>query len=401
MAERTATGPNGEKIVLRGGQWVPLESTPAAAPTPAAELSVAQASLSGSGVDSSARLQGMRAAGAELVANALSVPHATGELLALGAAVPATIADAAGAAVHGEPLNLGERFAAAREEQEGQFPASALLRLPEPTGQDVLSAFHLQDESGEHPVATSVGRAAADIASALLLRRGGRIAPEIKDTVAKISAKLKPVFRSLGRGAARTAEAGAEGAVIGALGEGDPAASAALNAAVQAGGSAVLTAKANFFKNLPSTVFNLWVGHEIYKTVAPGPQDFLGSKDLTIQEVTAAYALGLTAALAGAGRGREVRLMNDMTNASSRAAIASVATQLQEAAARGEDQYEKVIGKLSEDPDYFGPEAARRLNIAAHRERPNALLTEIDSLMRSNRFRRKYEELGTGDAAQQ
>lgn len=375
---------------------------------------------------------GLRTAAAEFIGNVLGIPHAVGELLAVGGAALEAGAGAAGAALRGEPLELGRRFDEARRSQEQQFPANVLRQWPNPSAQDVLRAAEtvrqlpsaiterrslsegvplareradeaVAVEAEAHPIATAVGEVAGDIATLVsgrpglraLLRRAdpSRVVPEARKIADTATAKLM-------RGLGRSAEAGFEGALIGALSDADPAEIAAWSAGIQAGGSLALTAKEAVRKAPFKSFATLWLGHEMYRAVAPGPQDAFTSKDETIRELVAAYGLGIIATLAGAGRGSEANRVADAISAASRAGIASVVSQLKSADERGERHYGEIVAKIVEDPDAFGPEVRRRLELAARRERPNALLEEIDALMKLRPFRRKYEELKTEESDQ-
>lgn len=377
-----------------------------------------------------------RAAGG-FVANMIGLPHAAGELLALGAALPQAAAEIARAGMRGEPLNVGERFAAAREEQRQSFPASALLQAPNPSATDVLAAWRtlaevpgavqramssestLGQELGAaadqarateeqieaaHPMSSFAGDLSADaltllagrptVQSLLRKRTGQQAVPkELADDVESATAKIQ---RALGR----TAEAGFEGAVIGALGDGDPLQTAAWSAGIQAGGSMALETSRVAWKRPLSTVGALTLGHEIYRAVAPGRQDLFESKDEAVRAMVGAYATGVIAALAGAGRGKDVRSFADAFSTISRGAIASFITSRQEADRRaevGQEHYATVLDTVAQDPNFFGREARWRIEQAANSDKPNALLDTIDELMKSRRFRERLADLEAAD----
>lgn len=433
--EPTATGPNGEKAVFRNGEWVILAADAPRAlpgrPTPEAAAK-----------DREIR-QGLRTGVGAFLANVLSLPHAAGELLAAGAAIPQTVGGAAVAAARGQPMNIGERFGAARREQESSFPASLLLKAPDPTTQDVLAVpgalsrsfsninanaqrartlmrdpnaeveplrapqlsetypearAEEQRRSDESPIATGAGQAAGDVATLLGLRPGERMARLLKLRKTNPRAEIEidgkgaldAAARTFMRGTGRSAEAGFEGAVIGALGDGDPVKTAAWTAGIQAGNSAALTAKNTFLRNPIKSFGALWLGHQMWKAIAPGPQQAFESSDAAIKELVGAYGLGTVAALAGGSRGigsGTIRRVTDALSTASRGTIASVIAQLQEAESEGQDQYAQVLERMSIDPNHFGSEARIRLERAARSEKPRALLDEIDALMKGNRFR--------------
>lgn len=418
MPQRTATGPNGEKLVLQDGKWVPMD-VPTGFVGPLDERTGPLPGLGRDPEEQTRNLrQGLRQGFGTFLANVLSVPHASGELLAAAAALPALVPG-------------GRSFSEARAKQEGSLPASALLAIPEPSTEDVLAATNMFGkfyadprtqgrrpvstrfdealaEEGEkadaNPLATGAGRTAGDVASMMLLRPGkraadllpGRFNPHADLTTTK--GRLDAAARALARGTGRTVEAGFDGAVMGALGDGDPAKTAAWSAGIQAGGSAALAAKNAFFRKPLSTFATLFLGHEMWKAVAPGPQDFFSSKDQAVNEMIAAYGLGLAARLAGAGRDPN-RIIGAMEHAS-RAGIASVVTQLQEAAAANQPQYARVLELLAQDQERFGTDARVLLERAARSEEPRALLNQIDELMKSARFRKAIENAETASTSE-
>jgi hypothetical protein len=448
---RRARGPNGEIVELQGGQWVQISgpvgpNQPAGNPKYAATDPAMQSQIN----------QGLRQGLGSFLANVLSLPHAAGELLAAGAAVPQTLGGAAVAAARREPIKLGERFSNARREQEQKLPASALLAMPDPTTEQVLAipsalkrsvsavsanrdraaalargvpgaaSQPIQDPSlstnfraaveaeeqtaAMNPLATSAGRTAGDTASLLALRPGDRMRELLKlrtgadqtarrsrllarerEPVEEVRSKLDAATETLRPWLGRTAEAGFEGAVVSALGDGDPVATAGWTAGLQAVGGAGLAAKSWIRKSPGNALVTLIVGGEIARAVLPGPQNILESKDEAIHAFVGAYGLAAVAGLAGSGRPTGPFLRSLSTT--SRGAVASVVTQLQEAAAEGKDQYQRVIDRIAQDPDYFGRETRQRLERAAKSEKPRALLNEIDALMNSTRFKKLYEEM--------
>jgi hypothetical protein len=407
MPNPTATGPNGEKVELVNGQWVPM----AAPVVPKPRALPGMPTAAGAAVDSEIR-EGLKSGAGEVVANVLGLPHALGEVLALGNAAVSTAAGVGTAALRGEPLNVAETWKASRRMAETPSAVNPLMAMPEPNSGDVLGAVGL--EEGGSGVGTNAGKTAADIATLMALNPVSRVKEIFKlrgsvpqtERRARLLARERPVeveqkraldnaAKSLMGGAGKAAEAGFEGALVGALGEGDPANTAAWSAGIQAGGSAALAAKSKFFKTPLTTFLTLYVGHEMYKSVMPGPQDFFASKDAAINEMTAAFGLGVAAHMVGAGRyGDAARISRGLAQAS-RAGIASVAGQLQAAKERGEPQYELIIGTMINNPDHFGEEYARRLQRAADSGKKNGVTDEIDQMMRSTRFKKLYDSIPT------
>jgi hypothetical protein len=348
-----------------------------------------------------------------ILANVLSIPHASGKLLAAGAALPALTPG-------------GMSFSDARAAQEKKLPASALLAIPDVSTEEVLAApsavrrslsdpmVHrrrlvgqrfdeaLADEekrAADNPIGSSAGQTAGDVGSMLTLRPGQRTVGALgfnpRADFTDTKGKLDAAGRLFARGTARTAEAGVDGAVMGALGDADPAKTAAYSAGIQAAGSAALTAKSVMLRNPLKSFFGLYLGHEMWKSLAPGPQDLFTSKDSAVNELVGAYVAGTAAAVLGSGRGiggGNVRAITDAMSSTSRATIASVVTQLQEAQESGDGAPSRVLELMSANPDHFGKDARVLLERAARSEEPRALLNQIDQLMQSTRFRKALEE---------
>lgn len=345
--------------------------------------------------------QGLRTMGGGLVANVLSAPHAVGELMGMSPVQPFPMVsevlrkmpdpDAQDIlALAGTPLaaftNLGEQIDAYRQGGKAPHPGSALLEGYRSSRREE------QELADSKPLSTSAGQAAADAATIVGVRRlSSGLLNNVSREGGETASWLNKAASALYRGSKRTAEAGFEGALVAALGDGDPANTAAWSAGVQAGGSMALAARGTIIRHPFQSLGTIWLGHEIFKALAPGPQNLLESKDEAIQEMIAAYGLGVAAALAGAGRSSNSVI--DSISAASRGSIASVISQLQTAREEDKPQYERVIAKVIEDPDYFGPEVTRLLERAANSESANALTRQIDSLMESARFRKLYDEL--------
>jgi hypothetical protein len=281
-------------------------------------------------------------------------------------------------------------------------PNAQVEPLRSPSLQDTFAEAKAVEaqRSADSPIGSIAGQTAGDIATMLTLRPGRTAAeflPKIMNPRAEITAKgaLDAAARTLLRGTGRTAEAGFDGAVMGSLSDGDPVKTAAWSAGVQAGGSMALTAKNSFFRNPLKSFAALYLGHEMWKAVAPGPQDLFDSKDTAVSELVAAYGLGTAAAIAGSTRGigsGNVRAITDAMSSASRATIASVVTQLQEAAANKQTQYAQVLDLLAKDQQHFGTDARVLIERAARSEKPRALLDQIDTLMQSLRFRKALED---------
>jgi hypothetical protein len=414
--ERTATGPNGEKYILRDGKWIET-SVPTGFVGPTSQMTGSTPSLGYTPEEQGRNAsQGWRTGLGTLAANVLSLPHAAGELLAIGGAAPAAIPG-------------GKTFAESLMEEKKKLPASALLAMPDPDAEDVLavpgairkslsdpfihrrrllstrfkeSVAEEEKKAADSPIGATAGRTAADIGTMLAMRPGQRLSEVLKlgpfnprAEIEGTKGALNYAAKALARGTGRTAEAGFDGAVVATLGDGDPVKTAAWSAGVQAGGSMAMAAKNSFFRNPLKTFAALYLGHEMFKAIAPGPQDLFESKDTAVSEMVAAYGLGTAAALAGGTRGigsGNVRAITDAFSSASRATIASVVTQLQEAAANKQPQYARVLELLAQDQERFGTDARVRLERAARSDKPRALLNEIDQLMSGTRFRKAFED---------
>lgn len=439
-----------DEAVRRGLIQAPADAQPARG-TPeyerakAAELAGEVAKFSGklTPEQSSDRLNFMGNAGATFVANMLSIPHATGELLSEGGDLLQTGTGALAAKIMGQPANLRERYAQARAEPS--MPSSLLLKLPDPDASDVMTAARgvlavpgqigqsiraFQQGGGEQggqaapnpltdimaalrgareaqttseeqfPAATTAGRTVGDIATLATLRPSrmittalrGAEAPAATEGVSSLNAAVRKVAGGLGK----AAEAGFDGAVMAALGDGDPAKTAAYTAGTQAAGSAALEAKGYLMRNPLKSFATLFLAHQMWKSVLPGSQNVFESQDKAVNELVGAYSLGVLASAAGAGR--PTGPIASALSAASRAGIASVITQLQEADKQGQGLYDRVLTRMTEDPEYFGREARDRLERAANSDKPRALLDEIDRLMGSSWFKQKYDAMAQSEA---
>lgn len=366
---------------------------------------------------------GQRAA-AKFTSDILSTPSAFGDMLA-GASAFATEAPklvtqfAEGA----QPFNLSQAF----DREKQRFPASALRALPRPSATDVIagagastSVFsgEMGQEFGQRkqaeetkrqqqPIASLTGDVVGDAAFMALGRPAARSALGIKrvqpftsmvnkrraDTFAS---KLVGFWKDLGgltaQAGKRGVGAGFEGAMVAALGDGDPVKTAAWTAGTNAGMN-ILMAPAQAIGpgtgNLAKAAFSLWAAHETAKWVFPGPQEALESKDEVIREIGLAMGLSAFATLAGASRNVAPGWENaaaDMLSAGSRGAIASLVTAAQE-----DNRVGNFLSAVQENVTAFKDSALIRLDRAA-REGSQAVSQEMDRLMEDPEFRKAYQE---------
>lgn len=372
---------------------------------------------------------------ARFISNAIGTPSAIGELLSIGAAGAQAGAGELAERAGGRQMPLGERFAQAREEQAQSFPASLLMKSPSPSPEQVAAAGQtagrlpqiiggpetfggvfrekLQQQRAaaeQHPIQTALGDMGGDALSILSMRPmtrrmfpAARSAPVVeKEAVDIIDSAANRLTAATGfakRLGSQAGEAGFEGAMLAAMGDGDPLATAGWVAGTQVGGSLALQGSKAFLRHPWRTIGGVAMAHWIYKALAPGGQGPIEDvRDETVQTAITTFGLGALATMAGAGRlapgktpGRDRFI--DAFDSIRRAPVASIIKQLHEADEAGDNRLSKIIGKIAEDPDYFGREVRMQIERASRSEEPNALRNEVDDLMRSDRFRQRFEEL--------
>lgn len=209
------------------------------------------------------------------------------------------------------------------------------------------------------------------------------------------------LVRNLRRGGLRIGEATLEGAVIGALSDEDPLTSAAMAAGAQTAGSTLLGISDGLLKkggrNLLFGIAGTVAFIQLFKSATPGGRDrILESTESGFNKVAATLALGGLAGAAGMGRvgGRlSDRLPGfaDSITTLPRGSVISLLSDIGRGDANAQ-LTEQVIFKLAEDPEFFGPAAARRIERALYSE--NISVTEtINDLRADRQFRRRLEEL--------
>lgn len=380
-------------------------------------------------------------ANSRFLADVLNTPHAIGELMSTGAAgLQAGVGSLfgrkdIGQLITGRPQTFGERFATAKKEQEQSFPASLFLKFPKVTPEGV-GAFgqtvselpsimfgsptlkgtfqkNLEEQqrfAEDHPIQTAIGDIGGDTAALLAARpftrrlfSGARAAPiaeraaeDIIDSAANRITKVTGFAKKLG---SQAGEAGFEGALLAAVGDGDPIATAGYSAGTQLGGALALKSATAFARYPWKTLGGIALAHWALRAVGPGNQGSLEDvRDESIRTMVTAFGLGAIGAMAGAGRlspgttaARESFI--DALDTIRRAPVVSIIKQLNEAEQNGDNRLDRIIGKLIEEPDFFGREARMRIERAANSGKSDALTKEVKSLMRSERFRRKFDDL--------
>lgn len=221
--------------------------------------------------------------------------------------------------------------------------------------------------------------------------------------------RIKDVFdrgfgKKLAESGIRTAEAGLESAVIGALNDDDPVTSAAMAAGVQAGSGMVLEANKKLFGKFGNLGSALLAGTALYhmaKESTPGGRDrILESFETTAEKMSALVALGVLSSLAGGGRikgsiAEDMPIVADGITSIPRGAIQSLARGMFDADPIDREQAYRVILALKRDPDAFGEHVNRRIVRALFSESPRVDFVEEINKIRENNpsFQRQLEEL--------
>ena len=348
---------------------------------------------------------------------ALGFPQASGTALAFTAALPAL-------------LPGGESFREQFETEKGRFPANLLRKIPAPTFEGI---FGIEEEATrmreQFPKATGAGDVAADVLTLLTGRLplakgiakaerklvgktpdllfGGAI-PKITDPGAKRLVKRvidSKSVRLLARGSGRSLEAGFEAAALDMLKGDDPLETAMYVAGVQAGGSAILTAGKGLLTGGPlkagSKLALAAVGTgaliQIVKETAPGGRDSLiDSVETGFEKVWLALVFGIAAGALGTGRLRGTKLAEDLPRLTDalatipRATMISLLEGWRDAGPDEQQTIELVIGKLSEDPEFFGKGSAMKLQSAITN---NRFAEELRAMQKNRTFKRKLFSL--------
>jgi len=347
------------------------------------------------------------------VANlALGFPQASGTALAFTAALPALVPG-------------GESFREQFETEKGRFPASLLRKIPAPTFEEIFGITEESERMREQfPKATGAGDVAADVITLLTGRLplakgiakaerklvgktpdllfGGAI-PKITDPGAKRLVKRvidSKSVRLLARGAGRSLEAGFEAAALDLLKGDAPLETAMYVAGAQAGGSVLLTigkglttgGPLRIGSKLALSAVSAGALIQLVKNTTPGGQDnLIDSIETGFEKVMLAVLFGAVAGAVGAGRLRGTKLAEDLPKltdaiaAIPRASMISLLENYRDAGPDDQQTIELVIGKLSEDPEFFGTRVA----------------TKLQSAMENNRFAEALRELQNNKAFKQ
>lgn len=276
-----------------------------------------------------------------------------------------------------------------------------------------------QQMGEEHPIATSVGGVAGDVATILTGRMpfaaGAGKSEKALATWRRLD--LDPGFRrtwdrflksdsmkSLFRGTGRAAETGIEAATLSVLKEGDPLEAAAYGAGAQMAGSGALSLLSSFLpsgkvmRELP-VAWKLAGGaaaaSTLYATLSkltPVGQgnifDAIEATDAGYTKVAAALALGVTATAAGTGRIRSADLpkIGDAITSIPRGALISLLTDLANEEKADGSNIKRTIEHMAADPTIFNDTQQKRLS-AALDEGGDFARTVSDMVAKDPRFK--------------
>jgi len=360
----------------------------------------------------------IKTTGRGVVNLALGFPQASGTALAFTAALPALVPG-------------GETFREQFETEKGKFPASLLRKIPAPTFEGI---FGIEEESErmreQFPKATGAGDVAADVITLLTGRLplakainkaetklagkapdllfGGAV-PKITDPGAKRLVKRvidSKMVRSLARGAGRSLETGFEAAALDMLKGDDPLETAMFAAGAQVGGSVLLTigkglttgGPLRIGSKLALSAVSAGALIQLVKDTTPGGQDnLIDSIETGFEKVWLALLFGVVAGAVGTGRLRGGKLAEDLPKLTDaiatipRATMISLLEDWKDAGPDERQNLELVVGKLSEDPDFFGKGAAVKLQSAITNNRFAEALRELQN---NKAFKQKLFSLG-------
>ncbi|ANO50847.1 hypothetical protein [Woeseia oceani] len=391
---------------------------------------------------------GGRAAATQFTNNLMNIPAGAGNLLAATAAGLRVLPETVSRFVNDQPQNFGERFAAARAEEQELFPASAFRAVPTPSGSNIVAGTEalmnipggllgnaLSDEplalgqrfkeaktrakSGatEHPIANLLGTFVGDGATiatgrmpfAKSLARSRAPTPPNFSALDAGSRRLfervlsSKSVQSLQRGTGRAVETGIEGAVLASLNEGNPLEVAAYSSALQITGSTTLAATKGIFRNPGRVALAAIVAHQVGKSLAPGGNNYvLPTIEEGFDTVSLGMVLGLLAGSAGLGRMRGTKIAEDLSktiDALTSVPRGSALSLVREIADdQGGRNVERVLNQFVRDPDFFDPDSRMRLERAITDEEVS-LTDTINELIDGDRsFAERLNIAGTPEA---
>lgn len=292
-------------------------------------------------------------------------------------------------------------------------PPSPLPREGIPVSQRFALQSAVEDLTSQRfaeqaPVATITGDVGGDVATLMTGRaplaryvpRGGprharglsALPPGLRRT---LDDAARGFTRNLSGGLAKAAETGLEGATLAILNKGDPVETAFWAAGGQAAGSMLLHLATKPQTRLIPYVVGTAILTQAFTAVGPGERNFFESYDKAINGLIATAGLGVLAAAAGAGRisgrrAQDLPKITDAINAIPRGAALSLLQDLTAARDKGDDTLFQVLEKTAAHPDAFGTDVINRLNRAFI---DGKIATEVDSLMKSQKFRDTLDDL--------
>jgi len=362
-----------------------------------------------------------RAAVEGVADNALGLPDLALTTLAQGARaltprepapgmVPSPI-DVLGMAIRGATGGMIDPIAGA-EAYDEMAPQLGQCVLPLPRGDQAVAAaiaadalmkgqdFHPIDRyraemarSAElrdaHPIASTLGDVGGDVATVLTgrLPLSARMVEAEKKLMGQApNVTLTPGVRKLldewytstaskefRRGVRRAGETGIEGAVLAAVNEGDPVATAAWSAGTQAAASLPMWAiagKGPLTTRLGAIALSSLVLHQMSKEATPLGQenifDVVQSADDAFRGVTLTAGTALAATLAGMGRVRSAnvpKLADAMTAVPRAGAVSAIAALNKEDEGAAGD-VTRTLMHLANNPDVFNESQQKRLMTA-------------------------------------
>lgn len=275
-----------------------------------------------------------------------------------------------------------------------------------------------QQQREQRPITAGTGRVLGSAASLLAgrapLARAARDARLSGRAATSASTNLSPGTRKLfsdilssspmqklSRGLGRAGETGIEGATLSILEGGDPLEVAAYGAGGQAAGSLALTLFPPTRKglvNFAATTAGLAALARLGQEFSPGGNNIFEAIDTAFDKTKYALIGGLLSGVAGAGRIRSGSFADNLPVAAEaitaipRGAALSFINDVVSEQERGDNTTLSVMDRLSTDPDYFGPAARRRIEVAM-RSGKKSVSKEIERLMKNRKFRQKFEEL--------
>lgn len=313
-----------------------------------------------------------------------------------------------------EPMfRVPDRVLPTREQiQAGTATAGEVIS---PMGENPISSDEIRGRYAEHlarverrqqrlqeaqPAGYRTGEVGADIASLitgrapvsrLIQRAEQRLAPkaaEIAFGSAASSSQLapgvarvvertlqSPALRSLARGAGRSLEAGLEATVLEIVKGDDPLEAAAFAAGGQALGSVLLSGGKGLLSGgatragakITLAAASIAGLVQLVKSATPGGRDrILESVEAGYDKVAFGILTGALAAMAGAGRGRDAKLAEDLPElvdavaTAPRAAMLSFLTDWSKASEEEQTRIEGALERLGQNPDWKPESAADR-----------------------------------------